>query len=507
MMLNLQRLSCSHWMSDRLKNLSSHSYKSLSNTHSSLSLTEAQRLWVLAGVGLGIFMSTLDVGIINVALPTLVKSLNTSFPMAQWAVLSYSLISSSLVLGATRLGDIHGKKPLYLTGLALFTIGSLLCGLAPGISWLIIFRALQGFGAVFISGLGFAIITEVFPSSERGRAVGIIGSLVSLGVALGPSIGGLLLAFVGWRSIFLVNVPLGLIASFLVLHLVPPSIRSETPQRFDLLGAGLALVTLSSFALGMTQGQQQGFGSAVAIRLLVTAVIALLAFLLLEDRLSQPLLELKLFRNRQLSVSLWCNWLVFMVLAGSLLVSPFFLERVMRYPLVKLGLLLAIPSVVSGFISPISGAWSDRFGFRIIGLIGLIIMIISCLLISTLTARTTDWDYALRYGLFGVGLGIFRSPNDSSVMGSVPRERLGIASGLLSLSRTSGVTVGASILGAVFGTVSVAVAGGVDASAAPTEAIVAGFRSSFQVAALILSVAAIALALNFRQLKPAGKWG
>lgn len=420
----------------------------MSYTHSHTSLTEAQRLWVLLGVGLGIFMSTLDVGIINVALPTLVKSLNTTFPMAQWAVLSYSLISSSLVLGATRLGDIHGKKPLYLTGLALFTTGSLLCGLAPGMSWLITFRALQGFGAVFISGLGFAIVTEVFPSYERGRAVGIIGGVVSLGVALGPSIGGLLLAGVGWRSIFLVNVPLGLIASFLVLRLVPPSFKFATPQRFDLIGAGLALVTLSllkaaagaasggtlsSFALGMTEGQRQGFSSAIAVKLLVTAAIALIGFLILESFLTQPLLELELFRNLQLSVSLWCNWLVFMVLAGLLLVSPFFLERVMRYPLVKVGLLLAIPSVVSGFISPLSGALSDRLGFRVIGLVGLIVMIGSCLAISTLTTQTTDWDYGLRYGMFGVGLGIFRSPNDSSVMGAVPRERLGIASGLLSL--------------------------------------------------------------------------
>lgn len=152
----------------------------------------------MLGVGLGVFMSTLDVGIINVALPTLVQYFQSSFPEVQWAVLGYQLISSSLVLGATRLGDIWGKKYLYLGGLIVFTLSSLLCGVASSIRWLIAFRALQGLGGVFISGLGLAIITEVFPSSQRGRAVGIIGSVVSLGIALGPSVGGLLLGWFDW---------------------------------------------------------------------------------------------------------------------------------------------------------------------------------------------------------------------------------------------------------------------------------------------------------------------
>ncbi len=220
--------------------------------------SEAQKRWVLLGIGLGVLMSTLDVGIINVALPTLVQSLQTTFPQAQWTVLSYILVSSGLVLGATRLGDIWGKKYLYLGGLVLFTLSSLLCGIAPNIHWLIAFRALQGLGAVFISGLGLAIITEVFPSSERGRAVGVIGSLVSLGIALGPSAGGLLLGWAGWRSIFLINVPLGIIASVLVSRVVPLSPSSGIKQRFDPFGAILALITLGSFGLGMNRRTKPG---------------------------------------------------------------------------------------------------------------------------------------------------------------------------------------------------------------------------------------------------------
>lgn len=459
-------------------------------------LTIAQKHWSLIGIGLGVFMSTLDVGIINVALPTLVQFFHTSFPKAQWAILGYQLISSGFVLGVTRFGDIWSKKPLYLTGLLVFTVSSLLCGLAPSMETLIGFRALQGLGAVFISGLGLAIVTEIFPASERGQAIGIIGSVVSLGVALGPSIGGLLLGLAGWRSIFLVNVPLGILASWVVLRVVPSLSPPAQQQRFDVLGAILALVTLGSFALGMTHGQSQGFTSGQTIGLLATAAIGLVSFLLIESRLKQPLLELHLFRNLRLSMGLLSGWLVFIVLTGSLLITPFFLEQVMHYPTLKVGLLLAVSPVMSGLIAPLSGALSDRFGSHAIGLIGLGLMIGAALAISTLDGNQSELDYIARFLLFGTGLGIFRSPNDSTVMGSVPRDRLGIASGLLSLSRTSGVIVGVPLLGAVFAATSARIAPGVDVASAPTAAIVAGFQSTFQLAALIIAAAVVATTLG-----------
>lgn len=457
----------------------------------SQSTAASQKWWVMLGVSIGVLMSTLDVGIINVALPTLVQFFDTSFPKAQWAVLSYQLISSSLVLGATRLGDIWGKKYLYLGGLILFTLSSLLCGMAPGIDWLIGFRALQGLGSLFISGLGLAIVTEVFPSSERGRAVGIIGSVVSLGVALGPSVGGLLLGLAEWRILFLINVPLGLIACLLVAFVVPPSVRSKEKQRFDPFGALLALVTLSNFALGMTMGQSQGFMAGGTLWLLFLSVVGFISFLVVETLLDEPLLELHLFRNARLSVNLLNNWLVFIVITAGLLITPFFLQQVKQYPTFKIGLLMAVSPIVSGLIAPLAGILSDRFGSRLMCLVGLSIMIGATLAISTLNTDMTEKNYIMRYCLYGTGLGLFRSPNDSTVMGSVPRERLGIASGLLSLSRTLGVNVGISIIGAVFATLIANSAPGIDASAAPPEAVVAGFQGSYRLAALLLCGAAV----------------
>ncbi|BAY60132.1 EmrB/QacA family drug resistance transporter [Calothrix brevissima NIES-22] len=469
----------------------------------SLTLSPSQKSWVLLGVGLGVFMSTLDVGIINVALPTLVQSFHTSFPIAQWAVLSYQLVSSGLVLGATRLGDMWGKKPLYQAGLIIFTLSSLLCSFAPTIEWLIAFRALQGLGSVFISGLGLAIVTEVFPASERGRAVGIIGSVVSLGIASGPSAGGLFLSLSGWQSIFLINVPLGIVASFLVARLVPPSIpTSDRKQKFDPLGALLALWTLGSFGLGMTIGQSEGFSSINSLVLLAIAALSFVTFLVVEAILDQPLLELHLFRNLQLSTSLLSGWLTFTVIGGSLLITPFFLERVKNYPTVKVGLLLAFSPILSGLVAPLAGILADRFGARLISSIGLGLMIGGCLGISTFDAQITEFGYISRYFIYGIGLGLFQSPNNSTAMGAVSRDRLGIASGLLSLSRTSGNTVGVSLIGAVFGGLIASVAAGADVSVAPPDAIVTGFQGTFRFAALILCASAAVSVFKLRNEVP-----
>ncbi|WP_242022210.1 DHA2 family efflux MFS transporter permease subunit [Microcoleus sp. FACHB-831] len=455
----------------------------------------------MLGIGLGVLMFTVDTSIVNIALPTLVQTLNTTFAAIQWVVLSYLLVVTALVLGVARLGDMLGKKRLYLGGLILFTIASLLCGLAPSVGWLIGFRALQGLGAVFISALGAAIITEVFPDSERGRALGIIGAIVSLGIALGPSLGGLIIGISGWRTIFLVNVPLGIIASFIIVRVIPSSARSNVKQRFDLLGSLLITVTLVFFALGMTYGQTHGFSSGITLTLLGFTAITLVAFLALEARLEQPTLDLRIFRNLQFSLSLLMGLLVFIVIAGVIFILPFFLELVKHYPTQQVGLLLAVSPVLGGIIAPISGTLSDRFGPRIISLIGLMLMVTGCFLLSTLDAQMTDLGYILRVAPFGIGLGMFQSPNNSAIMGGVPRERLGIASGLLSLSRTLGQTAGLPLLAALFATLTLTranLAPNIDVTAAPVEALVYGTQGAFRASALILCAAAVLTAFVWR---------
>lgn len=443
-------------------------------------------------------MFTLDTSIVNIALPTLIEVFQTTFTTIQWIVLSYLLVITALVLGAARLGDMIGKKRLYLGGLIVFTISSLLCGLSPGVGWLIGFRALQGMGAVMISALGAALVTEAFPGSERGRALGIIGAVVSLGIALGPTVGGVLIGLFDWRMIFFVNVPVGIFASFVVARNVPQSQSQTARQRFDWFGLIVMAIALTAFALGMTHGQDVGFGNPITLGLLAIAIIGLAIFLWQESRIASPLLDLSLFSNRQFSLSLLTGILVFIVIAGSIFIIPFFLELVLHYPTPHVGLLLAVSPVLGGIVAPFSGNLSDRFGTRMISLIGLVLMVIGCLSISTFSAQMTDLDYIVRVAPFGIGLGMFQSPNNSAILGSVPPERLGIASGLLSLTRTLGQTTGVPLLGAIFAGMVLMQSSTAIVTNAPPDALVFGVQATFKIAAAVLAIAAFIVFILWR---------
>jgi EmrB/QacA subfamily drug resistance transporter len=458
-----------------------------------LSVTSSQhqsveKWWVMLGISLGVLMYTIDTSIVNIALPTLVKSLNTDFATVQWVSLSYVLVVTALVLGAARLGDVFGKKPLYLGGLIVFTVSSLLCGLAPSIEALIGARALQGLGAVMISALGAAIIAEIFPAAERGKALGIIGAVVSLGIALGPSVGGVLIGVSGWRSIFLVNLPIGILASLVVNKHMPHVHKYQERQSFDFWGSLTISLTLLCFSLGMTEGQRYGFVSGLPVALLLLSVLGLVGFIFIESRIAQPMLDLSLFHSQVFSLSLVSGWLVFMALGGSSFLIPFFLQLVMHYSIAHIGWLMAIIPIVGGLVSPLAGNLSDRFGTRQIMLIGLLLMLLGCLAISTLDAKMQDLDYGLRVILLGLGWGIFQSPNNGAILGAVPPQRLGIASGLLSLTRTLGQTTGLPLFAAIFAAIALAGHSG-DISLASSAAMISGFQGAFRIAAFLLSIA------------------
>ncbi|MFE4104950.1 MFS transporter [Almyronema epifaneia] len=459
------------------------------------------RWWVMLGIGLGVLMFTLDTSIVNVALPTFVRVFETQFSTVQWVVLSYLLVINALVLGAARWGDLIGKKPLYLGGLVVFTISSGLCGLSPSVGWLIAFRSLQGAGAVMISALGAAIITEIFPRQERGRALGIIGAVVSLGIALGPTVGGLLLDWTGWRMIFWVNLPVGLFASLVIARSLPSVSQPTQHQRFDWLGALLLTGVLIAFSVGMTEGQEQGFDQLLPWALLVITVVGLLLFLWVETKTPNPIVDLALFRNQYFSLSLLAGVLVFIVIAGTIFILPFYLELVLGYRPRHVGLLLAVSPVLGGLVAPLSGYLSDRLGSRPISLMGLGLMTVGSLLISTFGAELTDWGYIWRVAPFGVGLGMFQSPNNSAIMGEAPPERIGIASGLLSLSRTLGQTTGLSLMATLFALVTLAHTDATEVTQATATAIVMGVQWTFRAGALVLVAGAAILAKTWQMQK------
>ncbi|MFH1137799.1 MAG: DHA2 family efflux MFS transporter permease subunit [Pseudomonadota bacterium] len=461
----------------------------------------------MLGVGLGVFMATVDVSIVNVSMPTLVVKLHTDFASIQWVILSYVLVVTSVMLGAARLGDMLGKKKLYIFGLALFTFSSLLCGLAPSVGWLIGFRGLQGCGAVLIQALGAAIIAEIFPSRERGRAMGVIGAIVSLGLAFGPPLGGLLIGLAGWRFIFLVNVPIGLLAFVVVGKFIPEPFPPRPGQRFDAVGAVILFLTLLCYASALTLGQRWGFRHPVFPGLLAAFGVGLTVFIAVESRRAQPMVSLKLFRNTLFSLNLIMAWLVFIVIGG-MFILPFYLDLVKGYPAEKLGLLMMVVPVCMGSVSPWAGSLSDRFGSRRISLLGLLTITLACFSISTLHEGVTPWGYVLRMAPLGIGLGLFQAPNNSAVMGAAPRDQLGVASGLLALSRTMGHTTGLPLFGALYTYLVLAAAGlppGTDVAAAPAQALVQGVNQVYRLAALVIllstALAAAALYLDMKGRK------
>ncbi|NJN84873.1 MAG: MFS transporter [Caldilineaceae bacterium] len=441
----------------------------------------SRKWYVMTAVAMSIFLATIDGSIVNVALPTLVRELDTTFATVQWVVLSYLLTQATLLLSVGRLGDMVGKKTIYVSGFVVFTTGSVLCGLSPTIPWLVASRIVQAVGAAMMLALGTAIVTEAFPPSERGKALGIIGASVSVGVVLGPTIGGILIQALSWHWIFFVNLPIGILGTWMAWRFVP-AFKPVGKQRFDYIGAITLFFSLLAFLLALTLGQPLGFTDGRILLLFVVWAVLLAAFIWIEWNSAQPMIDLRLFRNRLFSINLVTAFITFIAIAGVFILIPFYLENVLGYSTLQVGFMLAIVPIALGITAPISGSFSDRFGTRPITVVGLSILVVGYFGMSTLTAETSVAGYVIRLLPIGVGMGIFSSPNNSAVMGSAPRERLGIASSLLAVTRTLGQTTGVAVFGAIWAALVIANFGEVlpgGASTAPVDAQVAGLQGTY----------------------------
>lgn len=457
----------------------------------SIPSTDFSRKWhVMAAVAMGTFLGTVDSSIVNIALPTLVKDYSTSFATVQWVVLIYLLTVTTLMMTVGRLADMVGKKNIYLAGFGVFTIGSVLCGLAPGIYWLIGFRALQALGAVMVVALGMAIVTEAFPPQERGKALGINGAVVSLGIVLGPTLGGLIIETLSWHWIFFVNLPVGIVGMWMVHRNVPVS-QPQRFQYFDIAGAVTLFVSILALLLALTFGQNLGFGDWRVLGLLVLWITFLVLFVRVETIVRQPMIDLALFKNPLFRINLITGFLTFIVMSGTTLIMPFYLEDILEYSTSQTGLLMGVLPIALGLSAPLSGMLSDKLGTRLITMIGLMVLVMGYIAMSTLGQTTTALGFALRILPIGLGMGIFQSPNNSAIMGSAPRGRLGVVSGMLAITRTLGQTSGIAVFGAVWAARVFAKAGAVysgGVTAAPPAAQVAGLQETFYIMIAIITI-------------------
>lgn len=454
------------------------------------------RKWlVMAAIGFASFLETIDASAITLALPTLVNVFQAEFALVQWVVLAFVLTQATLMLVMGRLGDTFGKKPIFLIGVVIAMIGAILCGFAPNIYWLIGLRVIQAAGVAMAAALMFGIVAEAFPPEERGMAMGTIGAIVSIGVVIGPIVGGILLDFLSWRWLLFLNVPFGLLALPIGLRNIPHK-RQGSGGRFDYVGSFLFFLSLTAFLLATTFGQRTGFTEPIILVLLGVALLLLLLLLYVETKVPAPVVDLKLFLERQFSLNLLLRYLSFIIFVSVSLLLPFYLQNMLGYEPRMVGILLTVIPIGFGGIAPIAGRLSDRLGVRPVSMLGLSLLLIGAIAVSTLNAETTIWGYILRVIPFGLGMGIFQSPNNSAIMGGVPATRLGMASSLLSVIRTLGRSSGVAILGALWAQRVLYHSGTGytgDATVAPIDAQISGLQEAFLAVA---GVALIALGLN-----------
>lgn len=453
----------------------------------------SRKWYVMAAVGAGVFLATVDGSIINVSLPTLVRALHTEFAIVQWVVLSYLLTITCSMAGIGRLADMVGKKSIYMLGFAVFTTGSALCGLSTTVGWLIGFRVLQAIGAAMTMALGAAIVTEAFPGEERGKAMGLIGTIVSVGVIAGPALGGIILAVLSWHWIFFVNLPVGILGIALAYRYIP-NFKPKGRQVFDIPGAVTLCLALLMLMLGLTLGQKQGFTHLLVWLLVGGGFVVFQLFVFIEFKVRQPMIDPNLFKNTLFRANLTSGFICFIALGGSIILLPFYLENILGLPTMQVGLLMGIIPLMLGITSPVSGALSDKISGRKITTVGLGIMLLGFLSASTLGSDTTPMGYALRIFGLGAGIGIFISPNNSAIMGTAPRNQIGVVSGMMALSRTLGQTVGVAVIGAVWAGRTLHHSGMKNiagASLAPADAQIKGLDDAFCTAALFILVALV----------------
>lgn len=449
----------------------------------------------LAALSLSMLLSSLGTSIANVGLPTLAQAFTASFQEVQWVVLAYLLAITTLIVSVGRLGDITGRRRLLLAGIFLFTVASVLCGLAPTLWLLIAARMVQGLGAAIMMALTMAFVGETVPKAKTGSAMGLLGTMSAIGTTLGPSLGGILISGLGWRAIFLVNVPLGIVAFLLARRYLPVDRRVPKTDRavFDFVGTLLLALTLAAYALAMTMGRGH-FGS-LNLALLLAAAFGLGLFVLAEARAASPLIRLAMFRDPVLSASLAMSALVSTVMMATLVVGPFYLSSALGLNAATVGLALSVGPLVAALTSVPAGRIADRFGAQSMTVVGLIGMAAGALILSMLPAALGVLGYIAPIVVITVGYALFQTANNTAVMTDIRPDQRGVISGLLNLSRNLGLVTGASVMGAVFALAS----GTTDITTARPEAVATGMRITFGVAAILI-VGALAIAVGSRAL-------
>ena len=462
-----------------------------------IATTAARNKWVvLAVASIGTLSSTLDGGAVSTTFPALVKAFDTDISTVLWVTVAYWVTAVGLLLAMGWLSDVAGRRRVFIAGSVLFTLGILLSALSVNIWQLIAFRVFQGVGSSMLLASLNALITASFPANERGKALGVSGAVVGVGLTTGPLIGGVLLELVDWRAVFYFRAPIAAAGAGLAWWLLPRD--REAGQRFnlDIIGAAALFGTLGSGLLVVNQGGRLGFTSTPVAAMVVVVAVCLPVLVWSERRALRPILDLGLLRSGQYTFSVLVLMSHYLSHGGILLVAPFFLLDSLDFSASRMGLFLAAFSAGRIFLAPAAGRLSDRFGPRPFLILGNLLLVVSLLSLSRQGTDSNVWVLFLALLLGGAGSAFFEPVVTSAIMGSVPRDRLGTASASVALGRQVAFAVGVTVAGAIFAIRERAylagyTAEGLSADDARLEAIAGAFGDTLLAGVALASIATV----------------
>jgi EmrB/QacA subfamily drug resistance transporter len=410
---------------------------------------ENRKWWTLAAVAVGLFMIMLDNTVVNVALPSIERDLHITISQLEWVVTAYALVFAALLITGGKLADLLGRRRIFVVGLAVFTLSSLACGLAPSASFLIGARAVQGIGAALMSPATLSIISATFPPKERGQAIGIWAGVSALALAIGPLVGGVIVDNIGWNWIFFINVPVGVLGIVVSRYFIQESRDTSHEQSVDFPGLLTSAGALFALSYALIEGNQRGWASGEILGLFVAAAVLLAAFVVLESRQRLPMLDLDLFRIPSFVGANVVALLVSLGMFGVFFFISLYVQNILGYSPTRAGAIFLPMTILIILIAPIAGRMTDRFGGRWLMGGGMSLLGVSLLFYQRVGLHSTFWTLLPALILGGVGMAMTMSPMTSVAMGSVPVDKAGVGSGVLNSFRQVGGSLGIATMGAI----------------------------------------------------------
>ena len=461
---------------------------------------ENRKWWTLGALCFALFMIMLDNTVVNVALPAIQRELGISRAELEWTVAAYALTFASLLLTGGKLGDLFGRRLIFVIGLIVFTTSSLFCGLSSSGAELITARAVQGVGAALMMPATLSIISATFAVRERGMAIGIWAGVSAMALAIGPLLGGVITEHISWNWIFYVNVPIGIAGVVAAILVVPESRDTSREQRLDLPGVLTSGIGLLAIVYALIEANQYGWTSARILCLLVIGAVALAAFVLLEQHQRLPMLDLSLFRSGTFAGANLVAILVTLAMFGIFVFFPIYMQTFLGWSPIQAGAALLPWTLMIVVFAPIAGKLSDRVGSRWLMAGGMSVVAVCCLLLSTVTLHSGFWNMVPAFLLGGLGMSFVMTPMSAAAMGAAPVDKAGVASGVLNTFRQVGVALGIGVTGAIVADRAAAATRG---GATPAEAFVHGLTFGMRVSAAICFGGAIAAAILVRRYRHA----